>query len=45
MADIKDIMGISRDAKIEKAKQDKEKEPKLVKPKGMSRYVWCSSWL
>ena len=36
MADIKDILGVSRDA-APAPKAEKPKEPKRVKPKGMSR--------
>lgn len=38
MADIKDIMGMSRGGPPAE-KQEKQKEQKLVKPKGMSRWV------
>lgn len=41
MSDIKDIMGMSRGGPATE-KQEKPKEQKLVKPKGMSRYVFCS---
>ncbi len=37
MSDIKDIMGMSRGGPSTE-KQEKPKEQKLVKPKGMSRY-------
>jgi hypothetical protein len=39
MSDIKDIMGMSRGGPATE-KQEKPKEQKLVKPKGMSRYVF-----
>jgi hypothetical protein len=42
MADIKDIMGMSRGGPATE-KQEKPKEQKLVKPKGMSRYVFDRS--
>jgi hypothetical protein len=40
MSDIKDILGVPRagDAPDGKAKAAKPEKPKLVKPKGMSRY-------
>jgi predicted lipoprotein with Yx(FWY)xxD motif len=42
MSDIKDIMGMSRGGPSTE-KQEKPKEQKLVKPKGMSRYVFDPS--
>jgi len=44
MSDIKDIMGMSRGGPGAE-KQEKPKEQKLVKPKGMSRYVFDASLL
>ena len=38
MADIKDILGVSREG-MPAQKAPKQKEPRLVKPKGMSRCV------
>lgn len=37
MSDVKDILGVPRGGAAEK--QEKPKEQKLVKPKGMSRFV------
>lgn len=39
MGDVKDILGVPREGLAPAPKSKKKDEPKLVKPKGMSRCV------
>lgn len=41
--DVKDIMGVSRGAGAPAEKAEKPKERKMVKPKGMSRWVQAAA--